>query len=109
MLCRRLTGRFWPALVGGAVYGFSAYEMNHILAGQLNLAFSLLLPLMAYLVVLWRDGKLRSGPSSACWRIAMAVQFYLFLETFADMTVVWIIALAVGYGLGGRAGRWWRG
>ncbi len=29
VLCRRLTGKFWPALVGGAVFGFSAFEMNH--------------------------------------------------------------------------------
>jgi hypothetical protein len=79
--------------------------MNHIVAGQLNMAFSLMLPLMAYLVVVWRDGKLRSSVFIGLLGIAMAVQFYLFLETFADMTVVWIIALAVGYGLGGRAGR----
>ena len=30
VLCRRLTGRFWPSIVGGAVYGFSAFEMGGI-------------------------------------------------------------------------------
>ena len=28
VVCRRLTGRFWASLAGGAVYGFSAYELN---------------------------------------------------------------------------------
>ncbi len=41
VLCRRITGRFWPALLGGAVYGFSSYEMNHMANGTLNLIFVL--------------------------------------------------------------------
>jgi hypothetical protein len=105
VLCRRLTQRFWPALAGGAVYGFSAYEMNHIFAGQLNLAFSLLLPLMAYLVVLWRDGRIGSNAFVGLLALSMVLQFYLFIETFMDMTAVWVIALAVGYLLAGRPDR----
>jgi hypothetical protein len=105
VLCRRLTQRFWPSLAGGAVYGFSAYEMNHIFAGQLNLAFSLLLPLMAYLVVLWRDGRIGSRAFVGLLALSMALQFYLFIETFTDMTVVWAFALAVGYVLAGRPDR----
>jgi len=105
VLCRRLTRRFWPSLAGGAVYGFSAYEMNHIFAGQLNLAFSLLLPLMAYLVVLWRDGAISSRVFAGLLGLAIALQFYLFLEIFADMTAVWALALAAGYVLASRADR----
>jgi hypothetical protein len=105
VLCRRLTERFWPSLAGGAVYGFSAYEMNHIFAGQLNLAFSLLLPLMAYLVVLWRDGRIGSRAFVGLLALSMVLQFYLFLETFADMTGVWAIALAVGYAVADRSDR----
>lgn len=105
VLCRRLTQRFWPSLAGGAVYGFSAYELNHIFAGQLNLAFSLLLPLMAYLVVLWRDGRIGSRVFVGLLALSMALQFYLFIETFTDMTVVWAIALALGYVLADRSDR----
>ncbi len=32
VLCRRLTRQFWPSLAGGAVFGFSAYEMTHVTA-----------------------------------------------------------------------------
>jgi hypothetical protein len=105
LLCRRLTGRPWPALAGGAVYGFSAYQINHEVAGQLNLTWSLLLPLMAYLVVAWRDGSIGGGRLVCLLALAMIVQFYLFLETFADMTAVWAVALAAGYLVAGRPGR----
>jgi hypothetical protein len=105
VLCRRLTGQFWPALAAGFVYGFSAYEMNHIVAGQLDLAFSLLLPLMAYLVVAWRDGAIGTVPVAVLLALAMAAQFYLFLETFAFLTAVGALALLAAWALAGPAGR----
>jgi hypothetical protein len=105
VLCRRLTGRFFPALAGGAVFGFSAYTMNHTTAGQLNVTFTLLLPLMAYLVVAWRDGAIGPRTFVALLAVTMALQFYLFLETFADLTALLIIGLLVGYAVAGKAGR----
>jgi hypothetical protein len=105
VLCRRLTGRFWASLGGGAVYGFSAYEIDHIGSGQLNLAFALLLPLMAYLMLLWRDRAIGSRTFVALLALTMTVQFYLFLETFVDMTAVLILGLAAGYALAGRPDR----
>lgn len=105
VLCRRLTQRFWPALAAGAIYGFSAYELNHAFAGQLNLTFSLLLPLMAYLVVLWRDQAIGPRTFVCLLALAMALQFYLFIETFADLTAVWVLALVTGYALAGRPDR----
>ena len=105
ILCRRLTGRFWASLAGGAVYGFSAYEMNHISSGQLNLAFALLPPLVAYLMLAWRDGAIGSRLFVALLALVMAVQFYLFIETFAGMTAVLVLGLAVGYALADRPGR----
>jgi hypothetical protein len=97
VFCRRLTGRFWPALVGGGVFGFSAYEMNHSAAGQLNLTYSLLLPVIGYLVLLWRDGAISRATFVVLTGLAMAVQFYLFLEIFADMIAMIVLALVVGY------------
>jgi hypothetical protein len=105
VLCRRLTKKFWPALVGGAVFGFSAYEINHVSAGQLNLTYSLLLPLLAYLVVLWRENAISTRLFVIVAGITMAVQFYLFLETFADLTAVLAVALVVGILVAGRAHR----
>ena len=105
LLCRRLTGKFWAALAGGAVFGFSAYEINHASAGQLNLIFSLLLPILAYLIVVWRDGGISTPVFVILAGLAMALQFYLFLETFADMTAILVISLVVGFALAGSAYR----
>ncbi len=105
VLCRRLTGQFWPALVGGAVFGFSAYEMNHGTAGQLNLAYSLLLPILAYLILVWRDGSISTRTFVILAGLTMALQFYLFLETFADLSAILAVSLLVGFALAGRDGR----
>lgn len=93
---RRLTGRFWPALLGGAVYGFSSYEVSHTFAGQANLIFNMLLPIMVYLALLWRDGKLGRRAFVALMSVAMALQFYLFIEAFIEMTMVWAAGLVIG-------------
>jgi hypothetical protein len=105
VLCRRMTRKFWASLVGGAVFGFSAYEMNHIAAGQLNLTYSLLLPLLAYLVVLWREGAIRTWAFVGLAGLMMAVQFYLFLETFADLTALLAASLLIGVAVAGRTRR----
>ena len=97
VLCRRLTRRFWPSLVGGAVFGFSAYEMVHSAAGDLDLTYSLLLPIIGYLVLLWWDGAIGDGRFVTLTGLALAAQFYLFLETFADMTALLAAALIVGF------------
>jgi hypothetical protein len=105
VLCRRLTSRFWASLVGGAVFGFSAYEMNHGSAGQLNVIYSLMLPLIVYLVVLWREERISSRTFVILAGLAITVQFYLFLETFADMTALLVISLVLGLALAGPAWR----
>jgi len=105
VLCRRMTRKFWASVAGGAVFGFSAYEMNHIAAGQLNLIYSLLLPLLAYLVVLWREGAIGTRAFVVLAGLTMAVQFYLFLETFADLTALLAVSLVVGIAAAGRARR----
>jgi hypothetical protein len=105
ILCRRLTGKFFPALVGGAVFGFSAYEMNHVAAGQLNLTYSLLVPVLAYLVVVWWQGSISSRAFVILAALVMAVQFYLFEETFADLTAILVVALVVAFLLAGQEHR----
>jgi hypothetical protein len=105
VLCRRLTGQFWPALVGGAVFGFSAYEVNHGSAGQLNLIYSLLLPILAYLIIVWRDGAISTRAFVILAALTMAVQFYLMMEIFADLTAMLAVSLLVGFAIAGKDGR----
>ncbi len=93
LAARRLTSRFWAALAAGAVYGFSWYEVAETGAGHPNLYVIMLLPLMVYLVLLWRDGKLGSGWFVGLTAVAMAAEFYISNETFAGMTVLWAAGL----------------
>src|SRR5580693_4548242 len=79
--------------------------MNHNDFGQLNLTFCLLLPILAYLVLLWRDEAISGRTFAVLAGITMAVQFYLFVETFADMTAILAVALAAGFAIAGRSGR----
>lgn len=93
---RQLTGRFWAALVAGAVYGFSWYEVGQTQVGHPNLCVIMMLPLMVYLALLWRDGKLRPRTFVALLAVAMAVEFYIFNEAFFWMTVLWAVLMLIG-------------
>jgi hypothetical protein len=105
VLCRRLTGKFWPALAGGAVFGFSAYETRASGVGQLDLSYSVLLPILAYLMVVWWQRGIRSRTYVILAAAALAVQFYLFTEIFADLTAILVVALLLGFALAGREDR----
>src|SRR5215469_13961538 len=105
LLCRRLTGKFWAGLAGGAVFGFSAFETYHSAMGQLNLAYSLLLPILGYIIVVWWQGRISTRAFVILAAVTLAVQFYLFLEVFADLAGILAIALVVGFALAGQAGR----
>jgi hypothetical protein len=105
LAARRLTGRFWAALVAGAVYGFSPYEIGHTGAGQANLIVIMLLPLTLYLALLWRDGKLGRPVFVGLMAAAMAVEFYIFDEAFAEMAALWAVGLLVGFAVARPADR----
>ena len=97
ILARRLTGKFWPALFAGFVFGFCAYEISHEASGQPNLTVTLLIPLIAYLVLRWWDGSLSRRAFLIWTAVALAAEFYTFLEAFADLTLIAPIALVIGY------------
>jgi hypothetical protein len=96
LAARQLTGRFWAALTAGAVYGFSWYEVAQTQVGHPNLCVVMMLPLMVYLALLWRDGKLRSRSFVALLAVAMAIEFYIFDEAFFWMTVLGTALTLIG-------------
>jgi hypothetical protein len=105
LAARRLTCHFWAALIAGAVYGFSLYEVGETGAGHPNLSVTLLLPLMLYLALLWRDGKLGSRSFVGLMAVTMAAEFYVYVETFAEMTVLWAAGLLIGFAVARPAER----
>ena len=102
---RRLTHRFWAALAAGTVYGFSWYEVGETAVGHPNLCVIMLLPLMVYLGLLWRDGQLRPRNFVAFLAVAMAAEFYIFNEIFLWMIVLWAALLLIGFVLASPADR----
>ena len=97
LAARQLTGRFWAALAAGVVYGFSWYEVAETQVGHPNVCVIMMLPLMVYLALLWRDGKLRPRSFVALLALAMAVEFYMFDEAFFWMTVLWTALMLIGF------------
>jgi hypothetical protein len=102
VVARRMTGSFWAALPAGIVYGFNVYTLDHEVSGQPNLTVNLLFPLMVYLVLLWWDGTLGRKGYVIWMMIAIALEFYTFIEAFADMSLMWVAALALGFVIAGR-------
>ncbi len=102
---RRLTGRFWPALLAGAVYGFNIYELAHDVSGQPNVSVTLLFPLLVYLVVLWWDGTLGRTGFVIWLAVALALEFYTFTEGFLDETLLILVALVAGFAVAGPEAR----
>jgi hypothetical protein len=102
VLARRLTGRFWPALFAGPVFGFCAYEISHEASGQPNLTVTLLIPLIAYLVLRWWDGSLGRRGFLIWMTLALAAEFYTFVEAFTDLTMLAVIALVLGFVVAAR-------
>ena len=99
---RRLTGKFWAALPAGIVYAFNVYTLDHEVSGQPNLTVNLLMPLLVYLVVRWWDGTLGRTGYVIWTAVVVALEFYTFVEYFADMSLMLVAALGLGFGLAGR-------
>ena len=99
---RRLTGKFWPALLAGAVYGFSSYTVNHVTTGQPNLSFNIWLPLIVYLIAVWRDGKLRQAGFVGLMAVVLALQFLTQMEVSVQITILGAAAVLLGLALAGR-------
>jgi hypothetical protein len=99
VLTRRMTGRFWAALPAGAIFGFNVYMLAHSVSGQPNLTVTLLLPLIGYLVLRWWQGSLGRVGYLIWMTVAIALEFYTFIEAYAMMTLLFgiglVLALAV--------------
>ena len=57
LLCRHLTGSFWPSLAGGYLFGFSSYMLGQQ-EGHPHMTSVFLVPLVALVVVRFLEGTL---------------------------------------------------
>ena len=97
VLVRRVVGRTWPAMLGGFVYGFSAYMAGHQSGGHLNLTAAFLVPLVVYLAILRFDEEIGPAAFVAALAATMVCQFLLGQEIFATIVMFGALALLVAY------------
>ncbi|MGA9775766.1 MAG: hypothetical protein WBU92_07580 [Candidatus Dormiibacterota bacterium] len=86
-LCRELTGRFWPALIGGWMFGFGPYEMGQTL-GHLHLTFIFTVPLLVWLAMLRWRGRIRPVVYAGVCGLALAFLLGVSIEVFTTFAVL---------------------
>jgi hypothetical protein len=99
ILCRYICRAWWPSLLGGYIFGFSAYALGHqsVGGGALSLTIVLLVPLAALLVIRAVAGELTPGRLFAALAALLIAQFLISMEIFATMTAVGAMALFLGW------------
>jgi hypothetical protein len=96
LLCRHVTGRTWPSILGGYLFGFSSYMLGH-LAGQPQLTAVFLLPLAALLVLRFVEGTLGGRRFALLLGTVLALQLYLALEVAFTLTMALVAALVLAF------------
>src|SRR5262249_6376627 len=99
LVCRRLTGRFWPSVVGGYLFGFSAYIVGQMLY-HLNLIMVFPIPLLVYLVIRLVEGSFGRIAFLALASLTLLGLFSISTELFATTAffggIAFLIALIAG-------------
>jgi hypothetical protein len=93
LLARYVTGAFWPSLVAGWLFGFSAFELGHMI-GHLNLVFLPLVPLCALLALKHLNGDITNRRFVILFALALTGQFLISTEIFFDVILVGAMFLA---------------
>jgi hypothetical protein len=98
LLCRRITGAFWPSVFGGYLFGFSAYMLGQALA-HLNLIAIFAVPLIALATLKKIDDEITPRRFSVLLAALLTVQFLCSVEIFATVTMVGGFALMLAFAL----------
>ena len=104
LLARHVTRDAPAAFVAGYLYGFSAYELGHLL-GHLNLSMICVVPLLLLICLKRMAGEIARGPGVALLTAALLVQFGISLEIFATACVFGVAGWAIAFLLASRAQR----
>jgi hypothetical protein len=93
LVAHRVTGRFWPSLVGGYLFGFSAYVVANV-AGFVNLVLVFPIPLLVYLVIRHVEGSLGPVAFVAGFTALLVGLFSISTELFGTAAIFGAIAFA---------------
>jgi hypothetical protein len=100
LLCRRITGAFFPSLIGGFFFGFSPSIIDELGQGHPSLTLVFLVPLAAYLVVALLQGALHPLAGVGLLGLVLGAQLYIGLEVYAMITVVGGLCAITGFAFG---------
>ena len=102
LLCRHLTRRFWPSLLGGYLFGFSSYMLGQAATGHLNLIFVFPAPLLVLIVLRRIEGAISATRCAMLLALTFATQFMLSIELATTEIFFGAIALAIAWLFGER-------
>jgi hypothetical protein len=92
LLCRRIAGRELPAVVGGYLFGFGAYEFAQ-LTGHLNLTLVFLIPVMVHLALRRLDREITRRAYVIWMAVLFVLQAGLSTELLADALGLGLVAV----------------
>lgn len=98
LLCRRVTGAFWPSILGGYIFGFSPYMLGEVLEHLVLIAI-FPVPLIALLTLKRLDGEISARRFAIALAALLTVQFLCSVELFATVTIVGGFALLLALAL----------
>src|SRR4051812_35264314 len=96
LLCRRVVGRPWPALVAGYLFGFSTYMLGQQL-GHVHMTSVFLLPLVPLLVLRYLDDELGNRRFAVLLGVLLAGQLSLSTEVALTLTLALLAGLALAW------------
>jgi hypothetical protein len=95
-LCLYITKSPAASILGGYLFGFSSYELGHVL-GLLHLAFVFAPPALALLTLKWLDEEIGSRHYFVLTTALLVVQLLLSTEILLTLTCIGAVALASGW------------
>lgn len=102
--CRYVSASFFPALIGGYIFGFSPYMLGELL-GHLSLILVFPVPLILYLVLLRLDQRLSRAAFVGLVAILAWVQFLCSNEVLATAVLMGAVTIAAALVLLGPSRR----
>jgi hypothetical protein len=98
LVCRLVSRSYWPSILGGFIFGFSAHMLGKSF-GNLNDAIVFPVPLALYLAILWYVERIATRTFVLLLSALLIIQFLCFIETFATMSLFGGFALLLAIGL----------
>ena len=86
-LCHYITKRFWPALLGGYIFGFSTYMLGQM-RGHLFLVIVFPIPIIVLLVLLQLNRAISRRHATIVLTLMLIFEFLTSTEIFATTSIV---------------------